>query len=289
MKRMTDDDPTVRGQELGAALQELREAAGFTLAEAASIINSSPSKLSRMESGKRRALIVDVSALLGFYRVRGTRRDELMSLAEKVDQRGWWQRYKEEFQERQHTLILLEAKANMITNFEGMHVPGLLQTGEYTRALMIESEMVPEDQIEQRMITRLRRHSILMRERPPQLLALIDELALHRIIGSTQVLRRQLEHLVEIAAKSHIDIRVIPNKRAHAGKDGAFALLHRNQYRPVVFVENLTSSLFLEEPEDIKEHQSAVRLLLRAALDEGQSVEFIASLAKRLDDEETVG
>ncbi|SFB20783.1 Transcriptional regulator, contains XRE-family HTH domain [Amycolatopsis marina] len=281
---MTEPDPTVRGQELGEALRGLRERAGLSLADAAKRIDASASKLSRLENGKRAAPIEDVAALLAVYGTTGRPRTQLLGLAREVGERGWWQRNRPSFAERQNTLVSLESRALTITNFEGMTVPGLLQTGEYTRSLMIECGHVPENEVEARMVTRLRRHSILRRQSPPGLVAIIDELALHRLIGGPDVLRRQLDHLVELATYPNIELRVVPNDgSAHAGINGAFTVLRRPEGTPVVFLENLTSSLFLEERHEIARYEYATRELLARALDAAQSVRRIAMLARRLD------
>lgn len=281
---MNEPDPTVRGQELGEALRALRESVGLSLAEAGARIDASASKISRLETGKRPAAPDDVAALLATYRTTGPRRSELLALAKEVSERGWWQRDHPSFGERQQTLISLESRALAITNFEGMTIPGLLQTGEYTRSMMTESGLVPEDQVENRMVTRMHRHAVLRRQNPPRFIALIDALALERVIGGVDVLRRQLEYLIELSARPHIDIRVVPNAgRAHAGVNGGFTVLRRPDGGPVVFLENLTSSLFLEEPLEIARYQSATRELLAQSLDLAQSLECIAALAKRLD------
>lgn len=187
-------NPTVRGQELGEELRLLRESAGLTLTDAAGRIDASASKLSRIESGLCGALTEDVAALLAVYQVTGTKRRELLTLARESAQRGWWQRNQPDFPQRLRTLISLESKADSIVNFEGMVMPGLLQTGEYARAIMTECGYVPENEVEDRMVTRLRRHSVLLRRHPPHLHALIDELVLHRLVGGRDILRRQMEH-----------------------------------------------------------------------------------------------
>ncbi len=278
-----EPEPTVRGQELGQLLRAYRERAELSLADVGARIDASASKISRMENGKRYASTEDVAAMLALYRVTGPQRAELLALARESGRRGWWQRDTPGFVERQQTLISLESRARAITNFDDTIVPGLLQTGEYTRSMMIESGLVADDEVENRMVTRLQRHSVLLRSHPPYLMAIIDELALCRMIGGRDVLRRQLQHLVELAARPNIDIRVVPNTRTHAGVNGAFTVLRRAEGSPVVFLENLTSSMFLEEPQEIERYEYATRELLTHALDTAQSVEHIAAQANRLD------
>ena len=284
---MTDPDPTVRGQQLGEELRTLREAARMSLHDASRKVDASASKLSRIETGRRNAPIEDIATLLAVYGVTGTRRGELLDLAREAERRGWWQRNRPDFTERQRTLVSLESKATRITNFEPVVVPGLLQTGEYTRAIMVESGMVDEEDLEHHMMSRMRRHSVLLRQYPPEIVALIDELALHRVIGGKDVLRRQIEHLLQWSLRPHVTIRVIPNEKAHAGIIGAFTVITQPGGPTVTFMENLTSSLFIESPKEVDPYQRTLRRLSSHALDERESAELMSEVETSLDSERT--
>jgi transcriptional regulator with XRE-family HTH domain len=281
-----DSDPTVRAQELGEALRVLREEANLSVRTAGARIDASASKISRLENGKNAVAIDDVAALLAVYQVTGPRRRKLLDLAHEADHRGWWQRSAPTFAERVETLHSLESRALAITCFEPVVVPGLLQTGEYTRAILVESGLVDEDDVENRMVIRLQRHSVLLRRQPPGLLAIIDELALRRVIGGPDVLRRQLEHLVEMAQRPNIVIRVVLNEdRAHAAIDGGFVVIRRPEGAPVIFLEHLTSSLFIEDREEIAQYELVTKELLNQALDPAESVRYLAERARSLDTE----
>ncbi|QUH00606.1 helix-turn-helix domain-containing protein [Saccharopolyspora erythraea] len=285
---MTQSDPTVRSQELGDELRTLREANALSLVDAARRIDASGSKLSRIETGISAPSAEDVSGLLVLYGVNGEKRRELLALARESERRGWWQRNHPGFAERQRTLVSLEAKADSIVNFEPIVVPGLLQTGEYTRAIMRDSGVVPEPQIEARMVTRLHRHAVLRREHPPKLLAVMDELVLKRPIGGPEVLRRQIEYLLEACTMPNVTIRIVPNDgRAHAGVDGAFTVLRRSGMSAVIFAETLTSCLFLEDKAEIETYEYVLRTLSERALDQRGSIALMADLARRLDSEES--
>ncbi|MFD9966035.1 helix-turn-helix domain-containing protein [Amycolatopsis sp. NPDC058986] len=282
---MADSDPTVRAQELGAAMRELREEAGFTVRAAGERIDVSASKISRIETGKNAIAVEEIAALLAVYEVTGPRRAKLIALAREADQRGWWQRSAPTYAERVETLVSLESRALMITNFEAIVIPGLLQTGEYTRAIMVEAGLIDDSDVENRMVTRLQRQSVLMRRQPPGLVAIIDEFALRRVIGGRAVQRRQLEHLVAMAQRPNIVIHVVPNDdRGHAAIDDAgFAVIRRPEGGPVVFLGNHTSSLFLEERPEIQQYEEVTRQLLLRALDPAESTEYIAGQANLLD------
>lgn len=278
---MNSFEPTVRRQELGQELRMLRKKEHISLREAAEVIDASESKLSRIETGHRNAPLDDIASLLGLYRADSKKRAHLLALAREADEIGWLQASRPNFAQHQHTLIMLESKAAQIVNFEPLIVPGLLQTGEYTRAIMAESGVVQEEEIDDRMVTRLHRQSVLVRRNPPQLLAFIDELVLHRILGGPAVLRLQLRHLVKRASQPNITIRVIPN--GHVGASGSFALLRLPERNPVVFLESLTSNLFVERPEDVGLYERTLERLAECALDEGESIEAIASAARSLE------
>lgn len=276
---MFDPNPTVRGQELGEQLRALRDRSGLSLRDAAECMDASASKLSRIETGRKNAPVEDIGALLAIYDVRGAQRRELLALAREAERRGWWQRDRSTFPERQRTLISLESRADHIVTFETVVIPGLLQTSDYTRALMEESGLVPDDQVNDHMVTRASRQSLLMRRDPPTLSVITHELALHQMVGGAEVLLDQLDYLVEQSYRPHVSIRILPNIGGHAGAIGAFTLLRQRCGPSVVFLENLTSSLFLEERQEIETYQKAVRTLSSRCLDERESRELIAALA----------
>lgn len=283
-------DTTVRRQELGEALRTWRKTANFTLEEASRVINCSQSKLSRVETGRRAVSPVEVSALLAVYKADAGTRDRLLALAEESGEIDWRQRRWAEMAGGEHTLLTLEAKAEVIVHFDVTLIPGFLQTGEYSRALIREMEVVPEEEIEDRMLTRLRRNAVLLRYDPPRLVAIIDELALRRLVGGRDVLRRQLDCLVEESRRPNVTLRVLPNDgHTHSGVDGSFVVIRRSGFSPVVVSESCSYSLFLEDRREVDVYESIVRKLLKRALDEEQSVAMIADLAKRLDTEEHDG
>jgi transcriptional regulator with XRE-family HTH domain len=278
---MKSVDQTVRRQELGHELRALRTGAHFSLREAAQVIDVSESKLSRIETGHRNAPIDDIASLLTLYRADSEKRAHLLALAREADEVGWLQASRPNFAQHQHTLITLESKAEQIVNFEPLVVPGLLQTGEYTHAIMAESGVVPENEIDGRLMTRSRRQSVLARRNPPKLLALIDELVLHRTLGGAEVLHRQLWHLIRISGQLNISIRVVPN--GHVGASGSFAVLRLPDRNPVVFLGSLTSNLFVERSEDVSLYERTLERLAACALDEEESIAAIATAARSLE------
>lgn len=281
-----DPNPTVRGQELGEQLRALRDQCGLNLQDAAEHLDASASKLSRIETGRCSPPVEDIGALLAIYGVRGDQRRDLLALAREAERRGWWQRDRPTFPERQRTLISLESRAELIVSFETDVIPGLLQTRDYVRALMGESGLVPDDLIDDHMVTRAARQAVLMRRDPPTLTAIFPELVLHQMVGGPQILSEQLRYLVEQSHRPHVSIRVLPNISGQAGGIGTFTLLRQRSGSLVVFLEHLTSSLFLEERHEIAAYQQAIKALSPQCLDEQESRDLMISLVGEFAEQE---
>ncbi|QWF76984.1 helix-turn-helix domain-containing protein [Amycolatopsis sp. CA-230715] len=281
---MTESDSTVRAQKLGQSLRVLREQANLNVRAAGARINASASKISRIENGKSFASTEDVSGLLAAYGVVGSKRQHLLDLAAESAERGWWQRHELPIEARVETLSGLEAAANTLVSFEIAVIPGLAQTEEYTRALMIESGVVPRDMVEQRVRERMdRQEALRQRWSPPQMRFILDEFAIHRVIGGREVHCRQLEHLIALSGRRATEVRVVPNAgKAHAGLSGGFLIIQRPEGAPVIFLGNLTSSLVVEGLGEVSEYQKAASELLNHALSPRDSLNFIARKARRL-------
>lgn len=276
--------PTVRTRQLGSELRRSRKDARIGAEQVASRLGFSMTKVSRFESGDRGAKIEDVASMLTLYNVIGDAREEILKLCREVEsgKPGWWQQ--RELSETQETLIELESTATSIVNYEPMLIPGHLQTGEYTRAVLQDLAMDPEDKIEDRIVTRLARQSVLRKEFPPHLVSIIYEPVLHQLIGGADVMRRQLSYLVHAANHPHFTIRVIPSKpAAYPGLNEAFVKIDSVATSPMVYLEHLTCSLFLEDQTEVAAYTDLAKRLLAVSLDAADSARLIADLATKLD------
>lgn len=273
-------NPTVRSRQLGGELRKFRQRSRLTCEKAGLAVGMSTAKISRIETGKHSGTVADIALLLGLYRVPKAKQDELLDLCTGGNNRGWWQRHGSHLPNELKTLIGLENDATAIRTFQAMFVPGLLQTGEYMRAFMLGSGLVSEAEIEERVMVRLGRQAMLSRPRPPQFDVLIDEQALRRPVGGAQVMHEQLEHLRHKASREHISLRVVPTTvGAHAGMSGPFVLLEFDKVPPCAYLENETSSLFLEEESDIATYQVILAKLAEVALNPEESASLVARLA----------
>jgi transcriptional regulator with XRE-family HTH domain len=280
---MKDREPTIRSRTLGDGLRQAMKYAGFNAAEMAHQLGWSPSRVSRILSGKRGGSSVDVATFLAVCGIRGEERDRLMTLTLDQNDPGWLQNHGARLPTQLLTLIDHETKAQKIREFEFNLIPGLLQTGDYVRALLEEAGTTPADEIDARVAARLGRKNLLSRRRAPMCIFYIHEFALRLPVGGPNVMSGQLHELLQMLVRPSITLRVVPAVRgAHAGINGSFRLMEFGGIKPVVYLESETSSLFLERPVEIDSYRTILSALDATALPEGQSREFIAGLAMEL-------
>lgn len=278
---MAEGSPTVRRRELGAVLRKLREEKGMSVKQVTEHLMCSPSKVSRIETGQRGATLRDVRDLCDFYGVTDpAERDHLMNLAREGKQQGWWQPYDLPYS----TYVGLEAEAVSIRDYDSAVVPGLLQTAEYVRALhedvapqLAVPRLTPEA-INQRVDERLRRQELLWRETGPLTFwAVLDEAVLHRIIGSSKIMRAQLDHIIRMSDMPNVTLQILPyTTGAHPALGSSFNILQFDGPLPdVVYFEGLVGWMFLERSEDIARHQYVFERLAEIALSASESLEVI--------------
>lgn len=274
---------SVRSRQVAAALRELRERAGLSGAEVAKRMGMSPSKISRIETGNSGLQIEDVAALLGLYQVPASTRDELLDLVRRSEERGWWTR-QPGLPQLWRSLIDFEAKATRVQNYEALVVPGLLQTAEYARALISGvAPTVSEAELDNLVAARMARQTVLTRASAPHFFAVVDEGALRRPVGGPGVMHRQLHHLLGVAEQPHVTVRVVPLAAgAHAGLRGPFVILEFADDPALVYLENHSTVLFLEEETDLAAYRVALGNILHAALAPAATAELITQIAAEL-------
>ncbi|MEX0171981.1 helix-turn-helix domain-containing protein [Streptomyces sp. LMG1-1-1.1] len=277
-------NPTVRRRRLGQELRKLREAKNMTAEQVAERLLVSQSKISRLENGRRSISQRDVRDLCGVYEVEDERMvDSLMQMAKDSRQQGWWHA----FGDIPYSVYIgLETDAESLRMYESQIIPGLLQTPAYAEAVISGAmpESTPAD-IEKRVTVRTRRQDrIRDEERPLRLWAVIDEGALHRIVGSRQLMVQQLEHLIEQSHLPHVTVQVIPFEMgAHPGISGQYSILEfpDTSDSSVVYIEGVTSDLYLEKAQDVGKYSVMYEHLRAQALNVDQTREFIAKMAKK--------
>ncbi|MBA2806952.1 MULTISPECIES: helix-turn-helix domain-containing protein [Streptomyces] len=275
-------NPTVRRRRLGQELRRLRELKGMTAEEVAERLLVSQSKISRLENGRRSISQRDVRDLCGVYEVEDHRVvDSLMQMAKDSRQQGWWHA----FGDIPYSVYIgLETDAASLRVYEPQVVPGLLQTPAYAEAL-IQGALpeTPTTDVEKRVQVRLRRQERISADEPLRLWAVVDEAALRRVVGSRLIMREQLERLVEQAQRPHVTVQILPfDMGAHPGLNGQYAILEFPDAADssVVYIEGVTSDLYLEKAHDVQKYSVMYEHLRAQALNAEQSRQFIADIAK---------
>lgn len=283
--------PTVLRILLGAHLRRLREAEGVSREDAGWEIRASESKISRMELGRVSFKERDIADLLTLYGVDDQEeRDRLLALAQGANTPGWWHRWGDVLPSWFQSYLGLEAAASLIRTYEVQFVPGLLQTEDYARAVVLLGHVrASAEEIGRRVSVRMRRQEILGRPDPPQLWAVIDEAVLRRPIGPTEVMRGQLEALVKATSQPNVRLQVIPFRSGgHSAAGGAFSILRfPDQELPdVVYVEQLTSALYLDKRDDVDHYAAAMERLCVEAEPPDQTAYILRQVLRETDPSE---
>jgi transcriptional regulator with XRE-family HTH domain len=248
--------PTALRIALGAQLRRLREASQLTTEEAAAAIRATHSKISRLERGRSAARQRDVADLLSLYGVRDeAEREQLLALASQAGAPGWWQQYHDVLPRWLELYIGLEKAASVIRSYEMQFVHGLMQTEAYARAvILIANAHAPAEEIDRRVSMRMTRQRLLTQPGAPQMWAVLDEAALRRSPDGPAVMRAQLEHLLKITDLPNVTLQIVPfDAGPHAAAGGPFTILRfpEPDLPDVVYLEQLNSALYLDQPGEI--------------------------------------
>lgn len=241
------------------------------------------STLYRLESAQQRPQRSTLIQLLDLYRAEDPRRGELLALLREAGQRGWLQQYRSELPEVYSDYIGFEDEARLISNYESLFIPGLLQTEDYARALLHGTlPYATDEEIETRVSARIARQSLLDREEPPRLWVIMDEAAVRRMVGGRDVMRAQLERLQREAARPNVTVQVIPfDAGSHPGMDGAFVVLEFSDPddQRIVYIDSAAGGLFLEEEVELRRYILMFEHLRAAALRPEATVSLLTDIA----------
>ncbi|MFJ4470196.1 helix-turn-helix domain-containing protein [Streptomyces sp. NPDC089424] len=268
---------------LGSQLRRLREARGITREAAGYHIRASESKISRMELGRVSFKTRDVEDLLTLYGiVDETERTSLVSLAREANVAGWWHSYSDVLPSWFPTYVGLEGAASLIRAYEVQFVHGLLQTEAYARAVVRRGmKGAGEADVEKRVALRLERQKHLVSENAPDFHIVLDEAALRRPYGDREVMRGQLQHLIEFSERPNVRLQIMPfGFGGHSGESGAFTILGfpESDLSDVVYLEQLTSALYLDKSEDVAQYEKALGELQRDSPGPDESRDLLRGL-----------
>ena len=277
--------PTVLRMILGNRLHRFREAAGVTPEAAGYEIRASRSKISRMENGRVGLKERDVADLLTLYGITDEQvRDGMVSLVRQANAPGWWSKYGDILADWFEAYLGLEMAASVIRTFELQFVHGLFQTEAYARAVtLLGHRAAPAAEIDRRVSLRLKRQDLLTRPQPPRVWSVIDEAALRRPVGGRAVMRAQLNRLIEVAGLRHVTIQVVPFGRGgHAAAGGSFTVLRfgEPEVPDVVYIEQLTSALYLDKREDVDHYLEVMNELSDQALTPARTARLLIEITR---------
>lgn len=279
--------PTVRRRRLGTELRKLRESSGYKLEEVAAQLGVAPSTLSRIETGKAPTKSAYLNQMLEMYGVEEPgQRQVLVDMAREGHRKGWWAAYDDVLPSGFDIYVGLEAETAAVRGYEISVVPGLLQTPDYARAVL--REMFPRhgaEQIDRLVDLRMERQRRFDDDPPLELWAILDEAVVRRPVGGRQVMRAQLDHLLDMTLRPGITVQVLPfDCGAHAGHGGPFSILEfpNRTDSEVAYVESVAGNLYLEKDREVRARVEAFDRLRAAALAPAASVDLVAHVSKEL-------
>ncbi|WFE58676.1 helix-turn-helix transcriptional regulator [Micromonospora sp. WMMD712] len=271
--------PTIQRRRLGNALKRAREAAGKTQEEAAEIIDSASSKVSRLELGQSGIRLTDLKLLLDFYGVTGEEAEPLRELARAGRQRGRWSGYRNVVPDWFRQYLDLEADAAEIRWYQSEVIPGILQTEPYIRAI------IEGDDVEQQTAVRLERQKVIERPDGPELNFILSESALRRDLGDRAAMREQLSHIAAVASRPNVTIQVFPlDAETYVTSSYNFIILRFGEEvaSDVVYLETFTDADYLDSPEALRSYNRLWGRLQAAALGPAESRKLIRRIADEM-------
>ena len=277
--------PTVLRMILGRQLQALREKAGLTFQQAANAIYSSEWTIRRMERAEGGLKPLTLKSLLVAYGVTDVREiDAFLALARDASRPGWWHSYGDALPDWFKVAIGLEESASLIRAYQPQVVPGLLQTEAYARAITMASfPAESQEESERRVALRLARQDLFKRPMPPEYWVVLEETVLRRPIGGTKVMHEQIQHLIDAAAQSNITVQVLPFSAGwHPAMYGMFNIFRfpDDDMPDIVYSEALTSSTYLNKPEETTQYTEALDRMAAQAATPDQTITILRKILK---------
>jgi transcriptional regulator with XRE-family HTH domain len=279
--------PTVRRMLVGARLRRLRTDMGLSREQAGEALRASAWKIHRLENGQVGFKERDIVDLLRLYGVTDPAEvAEFVTLAHEANTPAWWQNYGDVLPQWFRAYVDLESAATLIRTYEGQFIPGLLQTDDYIRAVVGGAHLdEASEEVGRRVRLRMARQALLTQKDAPRLWAVVDEAALRRPVGGREVMRGQLERLIDATKLSNVILQVLPfGAGAHPAMGGAFTVLRfPDQELPdVIYVEHLTSALYLSKRDDVDRYLHVMESICVRAAAPDQTVELLNQLLDEL-------
>ncbi|MFJ1746181.1 helix-turn-helix domain-containing protein [Streptomyces sp. NPDC088116] len=281
----TGTAPTVLRIVLGKRLAALRESAGVTREAAAQVLDVTPLTVRRMENSEVSLKLPYVRLLLQAYGVAQTEAEEFIELVKAANRPGWWHRYRDALPSWFSAYISLEDEASLIRTYEPHYIPGLLQTEDYARAVLKVGAHRNAEELERRVALRIKRQQLLAKPDAPILWILMEEAVLLRPVGGAEVMRNQVDRLLEATELPNVTLQIMPfSVGPHLGAFGPFHLFRFDipELPDVVYTENLTGAVYMEQRPDIAAYLEVLdNMSARAAPVDGTRA-FLQGIRKEL-------
>ncbi|MDF2258397.1 helix-turn-helix domain-containing protein [Streptantibioticus ferralitis] len=277
--------PTMRSRRLGGELRKMREAKGLTMGDAAEALQCGQPKISRIEGGLRGIRPLDLDVLMDLYEIDRTEqadlREAMKRLAREIHQQDWWSGQGTLLHDDLKDYLTLESDSSLIRTYETQLLPGLLQTKEYMAEIFRHQRASDEAQL--MLETRQQRQGILETNNGVHLRTVVDVTALNRVVGSPDLMVKQLKHLLDMTDAPNVDVQVLPLKTALPPDQYAPYTIFTMRQPPradYVWLEHLTGSTLLEKEEDLVRYRRAWDDHTATALSAAESREHIRELIK---------
>ena len=282
-----NNSPTIRQRRLARRLRELRTAAGLSYAHAAEVLGSSESKIGRLENAQSGIRLLDLRALMDAYGVADPdTRSEIELLARESKQKGWWQRYAKSVAPEYAAYVAVEWDAAEVYNVETSLMPGLLQTPDYTRAVvLLQAPDATPEAVEAQINVKRERREILTRANPLQLWVIIAESVLYHRVGTREVMKAQLEALIADSHRQNVELQVLPREDPmNACLFGPFVIMSfpTPGETDIIYTDSPTSTTYYEEATDVETYATLFRRLNMAAADVRKSRDLISGALKEM-------
>ncbi|MDT3728047.1 helix-turn-helix transcriptional regulator [Streptomyces sp. DSM 41972] len=274
--------PTARRRRLSIELKKLRENSALTCAQVGQALDWSGSKVNRMETGSGRVQPSDVDALCRFYGTSDELREFLKSLAREAKTRGWWQVHGAGVPEWFNIYIGLEQDASTLRQYQCEVLPGLMQTDAYARELHTTGAHMSAEDIDRAVRVRLERQEMLTRPDAPEAWFVVNEGAVRNVIGDREVMRDQLEKVLEAAGLPSVTLQVLPFDSGTYPATGSFTMLGfpAPEDPDLVYRDGITDAVYLEGEHHVREYTRAFDGLRAAALSPQRSARLVQSVVK---------
>lgn len=253
--------PTVLRMILGRRLQERRQGAGASLEDAARALRVKPLTIRRLEKAEVGLKPLYVEKLLQTYGADQQEIDEFVDLAERANEPGWWHTYRDVLPNWFSGYVSLETGAKTLRTYETHYVTGLLQTPQYARGVLRGGfPHDSEEDLQRRVDLRLRRQGLLERSDAPTLWVVMEEAVLHRVVGGPEVMRGQIDRLLEASELEHVSVDIVPfTAGAHVGACAPFTYFRfeEPELPDIVYSEILSGAMYLDQRSDVAAHLEA--------------------------------